>query len=70
MERKYLIEELEFCLEKWGKDGYCDFGGDRKDCSDCGSPYLTYKMLTGETVDDELSLKEWKEKLEKIKNKN
>lgn len=66
MKKEYLIEELEFCLKQWEEKGYCDFGG-KRECPECGSPYLTYKMLTGEDAGDDLSLKEWKEKLKEIK---
>ncbi len=66
MKKEYLIEELEFCLKKWEEDGYCDFGG-KRECEDCGSPYLTYKMITGKDAEEEIGLKEWKEKLKEIK---
>lgn len=66
MKKGHLIEELKFCLERWEKKGYCNFGG-KRNCKDCGSPYLTYKMLTGEIIHDELNLKKWKEKLNEIK---
>ncbi len=67
MKRELLIEELEFCLERWEKEGCCDLEGDRKECSECGSPYLTYKMLTGKDINREISLKQWKEKLKELK---
>lgn len=70
MKKEYLIEELEFCLKRWEEKGYCDFDDDKRECPKCGSPYLTYKMLTGEDAGEDLSLKEWKEKLKEIKRKD
>ncbi|MBW2971992.1 hypothetical protein KY359_03050 [Candidatus Woesearchaeota archaeon] len=64
------LEELEFCLEHWEKNGQCTFGGTTK-CIECGSPYLLLKMITGEVLHGDmkrLTLEEWKGKVEDIKN--
>jgi hypothetical protein len=57
---KSLLEELEFCLDLWKKQGKCLFGGGTK-CEECASPYLLYKMLTKKHLDSpkRLDLKEW-----------
>jgi hypothetical protein len=36
---KKLIEEFNFCLELWSKQGYCNFGG-KTNCRNCATPYL------------------------------
>ena len=60
-----LLEELKFCLELWGKQGYCEFGGNTK-CEQCGTPYLLYKLITGKALHgnmNRLTLEDWKQKL-------
>jgi len=63
------LEELEFCLEHWEKNGYCTFGK-KTNCADCGAPYLLLKMITGEVLHgdmERLGLEEWKKKISEIK---
>ena len=59
-----LKEELRFCLNIWEKQGYCTFGG-KTNCEQCASPYLIFKLITGEILDKDakrLTLREWKKK--------
>ncbi|MFA5072068.1 MAG: hypothetical protein WC511_07010 [Candidatus Pacearchaeota archaeon] len=62
-------DELKFCLELWGKQGYCNFGG-KTECEKCGTPYLLYKMATGKVLHDSemkrLTLSDWKKLVENI----
>jgi hypothetical protein len=64
------IEELNFCLELWEKQGYCGFGG-KTECDKCGTPYLLYKMITGTALHDSemerLKLSDWKKLIRDIK---
>ena len=68
--KQRLIEELNFCLEHWEKQGNCEFGGYTK-CEQCAAPYLLYKLITGTALHGKgmkrLTLEEWKEKLNEIK---
>lgn len=69
-EGEKLIEELEFCLEHWKKQGYCEFGGYTK-CEQCAAPYLLYKLITKDVLHGKetkrLTLEDWKQKLNEIK---
>ena len=62
--KEKLLEELKFCLDLWGKQGYCNFGGTTQ-CKACATPYLLYKLITNKILHDEnmqrLSLDDWKE---------
>lgn len=69
MNQKF-VEELEFCLKLWEKQGYCEFGGYTK-CEQCAAPYLLYKLITGKVLHGKmkrLSLNEWKKKLNELKD--
>ncbi len=55
-------EEFEFCLELWGKQGGCSFGKE-KHCTFCATPYVLWKLMTGEIIHEELSLEEWRMRL-------
>jgi len=68
--REKLIEELKFCLELWERQGYCEFGGERKICEQCAVPYLLWKLLTGEVIHEKVGLREWKEKVKEIEVKS
>lgn len=68
MDHKYL-EELNFCLDLWEKQGGCQFGGETK-CKHCAVPYILLKFLTGEVLHGEmkrLTLDDWKNKVSTIK---
>lgn len=61
------IEELKFCVHLWEKQGYCEFGGHTK-CEQCASPYILWKLSTGEVLHgkmERLTLNDWKKKLDK-----
>jgi hypothetical protein len=64
-----LKKEIKFCLELWEKQGYCNFGG-KTECEKCATPYLLFKLLSGELLHDEnmkrLNLNDWKKKIEKL----
>jgi len=63
-----LIHELEFCVDLWEKQGYCEFG-EHTNCKECATPYLLLKLITGEVLHgkmERLSLQDWKEKIKKI----
>ncbi|MEF2176186.1 MAG: hypothetical protein V3575_06990 [Candidatus Absconditabacteria bacterium] len=65
---KKLIGEFEYCIKLWEEKGSCTFGGNTN-CSQCGVPYLLYKLLTGNILHGDikrLSLVDWKSKLEDI----
>lgn len=70
MEKKAL-EELEFCIDLWNNQGYCEFGG-HTNCYECAAPYLLLKLITGETLHGgnmtRLKLDDWKKKIYEIKN--
>ncbi len=54
-------EELSFCLDLWARKKSCSFGGGTT-CTECGAPYLLYKICTGNVLHGEmkrLSLDEW-----------
>lgn len=71
MEKK-LIEELEFCVNLWEKQGYCTFGG-HTTCQECGAPYLLLKQINGEILHGKmtrLTLYDWKKKIDEIKNES
>jgi len=59
--KEKLIEEFQFCLDLWQKQGHCTFGISTK-CETCASPYLLYKLISNDIVHEKrLSLEEWKE---------
>jgi hypothetical protein len=65
MHDKY-IEELEFCIKLWEKQGYCGFGGHTK-CEQCAAPYILWKLSTGEILHGKmtrLTLEDWKKRVE------
>jgi len=69
LNNKQLIGELDFCIDLWEKQGYCEFGEYTK-CENCGAPYILYKMITGKALHGDikrLNLGDWKEKLKTIK---
>jgi len=59
-----LKEELEFCIKLWEEQGYCNFGG-KTQCTNCGTPYLLYKLITKKVLCEKkmkrLSLEDWKD---------
>ncbi len=61
-------DELEFCLELWGKKDGCDFGGGTR-CEECAAPYVLYKLITGEVLhdDERLTQEDWRGKLKEVK---
>lgn len=66
--QKKLIEELNFCLDLWEKQGYCEFGGHTK-CESCATPYLLLKLISGEVLHGDmkrLTLDDWKKKVHEI----
>ena len=64
------LEELNLCINLWRENGGCEFGGKTK-CENCAAPYVLLKLINGEILHDEntnrLSLKDWEEKMEKLK---
>lgn len=56
-------KELQLCLKLWEKKGGCRFGGG-KQCAACATPYLLWKMMTGEIIHEKLSIEDWKKKSE------
>jgi hypothetical protein len=64
------IDELNFCLNLWEKQGCCGFGGETE-CEKCGAPYLLYKMITGKALHGaemkRLKLADWKKLVKDIK---
>jgi len=70
--KEQLIKELEFCLSLWEKRGYCEFGK-HTNCKQCASPYLLWKLITGEVIHGEnierLTLENWKDKLKVYNSK-
>jgi hypothetical protein len=71
LKREMLIGELKFCLELWERRAFCKFGG-HTNCEQCASPYLLWKLITGEGIHGDnlkrLTLEEWKEKLASLKS--
>jgi len=57
------LAELLFCLELWEKGGSCSFGK-KTHCSECGAPYVLYKICTKQLDssmhEKRLSCEEWK----------
>ena len=47
-------DELSFCLDLWAKKGSCSFGGGTQ-CYQCGTPYLLYKLSTGQVLHGEMN---------------
>lgn len=69
--KQKLKEELQFCLELWEKQGYCEFGGYTQ-CEQCAVPYLLYKLITGKVLHGKmqrLTLSDWKKRLARLKLK-
>lgn len=67
MEQK-LKGELQFCLELWEKQGYCEFGGHTA-YPQCAVPYLLYKLMTGKVLHGKmrrLTLEDWKKRLNEV----
>jgi uncharacterized protein YuzB (UPF0349 family) len=70
MMKEKLLEELEFCIKLWEKQGHCEFGG-HTNCKECATPYLLLKLINGEVLHgdmERLTLDDWKKKVEDIKN--
>ncbi|MBW6451426.1 MAG: hypothetical protein K0B02_01735 [DPANN group archaeon] len=67
-----LVSELEFCINLWKQQSYCEFAG-HTDCDKCATPYLLNKLITGELLHGpdvkRLDVNEWYVKLEEIKGK-
>ena len=63
------LEELNYCIEFWGKQGYCTFGG-RTNCEACGTPYILLKLFSGEILHGKgiarLTLVDWRKKVESL----
>lgn len=69
MKNSKYLEELNFCITLWEKEEGCTFGG-KTECKKCAAPYLLLKLATGEVLHGKMkrfTLKDWKEKISKIK---
>ena len=67
--KEKFVEELEFCLKLWEKQGHCEFGGYTK-CEQCATPYLLLKLINGELLHgkmERLKLADWKKKVEEVR---
>ena len=67
-ENSVYKEELNFCLQLWESQGYCEFGGHTK-CEQCAAPYILLKLATGEVLHGKmkrLTLEGWKDKIRNI----
>ena len=63
-----LVGELNFCIKLWEEKWWCSFWVETK-CEQCATPYLLLKLINWEHLDNvKLSLADWKEKFNKIKD--
>ena len=61
--KKIPISELILCIDHMKKSGGCQFGAG-KICDQCGTPYLLWKMISGELLcGEELKATNWEQKL-------
>lgn len=69
MKNEELKKELNFCLQLWQKQGFCEFGS-KTNCKECATPYLLWKLISGEVLHGKemkrLTLEDWKIKLKSI----
>lgn len=65
-----LVKELGFCLKIWDKKWWCTFWWWTK-CHQCATPYLLLKLINWEVLHwdiQRLSLEEWKQKFNSLKD--
>jgi hypothetical protein len=69
---KKALSELEYCMKLWTEQEHCSFG-EQTNCSDCGAPYVLWKMTTGQVIHGSehkrLTLNNWKDKIHILKEK-
>jgi hypothetical protein len=65
MNKEPLLKELKYCINFWKEKGGCKFGGETK-CENCASPYLLLKLISGEILEEKITLKNWENKLNQL----
>ena len=55
--------EIKICQEYYKKKGGCGWGK----CSECGVPFLLYKLYKGKLIENKNSIKKFREKVFKGK---